>query len=206
MLLGANVLWDLICVNQIRLGKKLPILQKTQLGWIVSGQISLQSKYSNDTLSCKLNTYLTSSTDELNNTLQRFWEIEDLSSNKTLSLEESLCQDHFLKHITRTSKGRFVVDLPFKEPISKLRKSYKIAEKRLYALEAKLQKNIDLKNEYSKFIHEYAQLGHMTKISNSNKNGYYLPHHCVLKDSSSTTKLRVVFDASSKTTYGIFFE
>lgn len=29
-------------------------------------------------------------------------------------------------------------------------------------------------------------------------NGYYLPHHCVMKAASSTTKLRVVFDASAR--------
>ena len=30
-----------------------------------------------------------------------------------------------------------------------------------------------------------------------------MPHHCVLKDASTTTKLRVVFDASAKTTTGL---
>lgn len=32
---------------------------------------------------------------------------------------------------------------------------------------------------------------------------YYLPHHCVLKETSVTTKRRVVYDVSSKTTSGI---
>ena len=32
---------------------------------------------------------------------------------------------------------------------------------------------------------------------------YYLPHHCVFKEDSTTTKLRVVFDGSAKTTNGI---
>ena len=35
------------------------------------------------------------------------------------------------------------------------------------------------------------------------KNSYYLSHPCVFKDSSTTTKLRVVFDGSAKTTSGI---
>jgi len=32
---------------------------------------------------------------------------------------------------------------------------------------------------------------------------YYVPHHFILKDESTTTKFRVVFDASSKTTSGV---
>ena len=31
---------------------------------------------------------------------------------------------------------------------------------------------------------------------------FYLPHHCVFKDDSTTTKLRVVFDGSAKTSTG----
>lgn len=39
--------------------------------------------------------------------------------------------------------------------------------------------------------------------SQNTRPRYYLPHHCVIKERSLTTKLRVMFDASSKPTTGI---
>ncbi|XP_075150831.1 uncharacterized protein LOC142224938 [Haematobia irritans] len=44
----------------------------------------------------------------------------------------------------------------------------------------------------------------MTKVNIDNVTGakYFIPHHCVLRPERSTTKLRVVFDASTKTSSG----
>ena len=49
-------------------------------------------------------------------------------------------------------------------------------------------------------IKEYEELGQMVKQGPQNliKNSYFLPHHGVLRDSSTTAKLRVVFDGSSR--------
>lgn len=49
-------------------------------------------------------------------------------------------------------------------------------------------------------------MGHMRKVTTQEelfKKGYYLPHHPVLKSSSLTTKTRVVFDGSARTTSGL---
>ncbi|GFS49707.1 DUF1758 domain-containing protein [Trichonephila inaurata madagascariensis] len=54
-------------------------------------------------------------------------------------------------------------------------------------------------------MEEYLTLGHMELVPKNDyakKEAYYLPHHAVLRDSSTTTKLRVVFDASAKSTTG----
>lgn len=59
------------------------------------------------------------------------------------------------------------------------------------------------KEDYSAFLEEYQQLGHMEKITqSSNTMSYYIPNHLVFKPSSTTTKMRVVFDASCKTDSG----
>jgi hypothetical protein len=46
--------------------------------------------------------------------------------------------------------------------------------------------------------------GHMVEVDpNEKDDGYYLPHHGVKKVSSTTTKLRPVFNASSKSETGL---
>lgn len=47
ILLGGGIFWDLLCVGQIKLGRSLPVLQKTKLGWIVAGNIPTTSDRSN---------------------------------------------------------------------------------------------------------------------------------------------------------------
>ncbi|GFT97533.1 integrase catalytic domain-containing protein [Trichonephila clavipes] len=52
-------------------------------------------------------------------------------------------------------------------------------------------------------MEEYQNLGHMTPLASDVKSPhYFLPHHGVINDNSSRTKLRVVFDGSFKSTNG----
>ena len=47
-------------------------------------------------------------------------------------------------------------------------------------------------------MREYEALGHMVKVNDESAAGaYYFPHHGVLRESSTTTKLRTVFDGTS---------
>ncbi|GFU73503.1 DUF1758 domain-containing protein [Trichonephila clavipes] len=77
------------------------------------------------------------------------------------------------------------------------------ALKRFYYLERKLHSNNQLKEQYTEFMEEYQNLGHRTPLASDVKSPhYFLPHHGVINDNSSTTKLRVVFDGSFKSTNG----
>ena len=57
-----------------------------------------------------------------------------------------------------------------------------------------------MKEKYSEFIQEYLDLGHMSAVRDRGRkhHGFFLPHHAVIKEDSLTTKIRVVFDDSAK--------
>ena len=73
----------------------------------------------------------------------------------------------------------------------------------MISMEKKFKINPDLKTEYTSFLDEYVALGHISEVPPNAPIKYYIPHHAVHKADSTTTKLRVVFNASAKTTSGI---
>ncbi|XP_011684966.1 PREDICTED: uncharacterized protein LOC105448210 [Wasmannia auropunctata] len=80
------------------------------------------------------------------------------------------------------------------------------ALKRLKAVERKLRKQPQLRQDYYAFMSEYLELNHMKEVLPEEMQlelVYYLPHHAVIKEDSDTTKIRVVFDASCKSSTGI---
>lgn len=202
ILLGANIFWELLCIGQHSLGKDKPILQNTKLGWVLGGTFN-----ENNTPLKKSLAYISAVTEgALDKQLEKFWELEECDNKyNKYSEDERFCEQHFSETTRRLNTGRFVVNIPFKENVIELGESREYALKRLYSLERRLNKNIQLKKDYVKFLEEYENLGHMTKISEKSVTvpHYYLPHHAVFKETSTTTKLRVVFDGSAKTSSGI---
>ncbi|XP_017797012.1 PREDICTED: uncharacterized protein LOC108578234 [Habropoda laboriosa] len=197
-LLGEYLFYKLIRSGQIRLKNETAILQETQLGWVFSGEVG--DKGANNS---SIKGFLT--TTNLDTQLAKFWELEEQPSAKSISPEDEQCENLFRESTQRNPNGRYIVRLPFNEKKDKLGDSYKVALKRFYCLERKLEQNSELREQYNAFIEEYERLNHMTNISDTvnSQQGYYLPHHAVIKASSLTTKIRVVFDGSAKTSSGL---
>ena len=170
-------------------------MQKTRFGWVIGESPPAQS----GTHSFHITTA------DLQTDFARFWEIDEGPSTIHLSESELQCEEHFRNHVRRNKEGRYIVALPFNEKLSTLGTSKSVAMSRLAALSRRFQRDKHFEAAYNTVIQEYLDLGHMTKITHNrpSNNGYYLPHHGVIKESSNTTKLRVVFDGSAISTTGI---
>ncbi|XP_026746090.1 uncharacterized protein LOC113507432 [Trichoplusia ni] len=204
ILVGAEVFWNVLGSNRIDLGKNLPKLCETKLGWLVSGSISHQSS----SISHASNNLCHHS--HVTPDLTQFWELDTISSKHSHSLEERMCEQLFAQTTVRNDDGAFVVKMPLKGDPSSLGQSYVNARNRFLSLEKLFKRDPSFQTKYYNFMLEYERLGHMTldadrtsSVESQSVTNYFIPHHGVIRNSSTTTQLRVVFDASAPTSTGV---
>ena len=82
--------------------------------------------------------------------------------------------------------------------------NYNLSRTRLSSTVNKQHKNPDLLKEYTRIMTEQENLGIIEEINSEEESEvllsktYYMLHHAVVRDDKETTKVRVVYDASSK--------
>ncbi|XP_063924727.1 uncharacterized protein LOC135138680 [Zophobas morio] len=203
LLIGAGLFWNLLCIGQLSSPGSGLIFQKTHLGFIVGGPLGTINLPTNFT-TCNIS--ISGPDPGLEIQARKIWELEkpvitaDYDKNAS-NEDETLCETHFRETVQRDHDGRFIVRLPIKNNKINIGNSRNAALKRFFSLERNLIKNPHVKTNYVDFMLEYQNLNHMEYLSQppNDNNCVYLPHHAVQKESSTTTKLRVVFDASAKT-------
>ncbi|GFW03681.1 integrase catalytic domain-containing protein [Trichonephila clavipes] len=204
----SNVNTTVVKCNQVKSGVKpdgvkgtpimgpkgTPSALPTKLGHLLSGTINTQYN-KNSSLIC--HTLL-----NMDHSLKQFWELEPVPKDIPSKDENELCESIFVNSHIRNADGRYILKLPFRDD-SSIGDSKEGALKRFCSLERKLHSNNQLKEQCTEFMEEYQNLGHMTPLTSDVKHPhYFLPHHGVINDNISTTKLRVVFDGSFKSTNG----
>ncbi|XP_003369516.1 conserved hypothetical protein [Trichinella spiralis] len=96
--------------------------------------------------------------------------------------------------------GRYTVKLPWKPGFLNLPNNYAHALQRLLKTEASLLKEPIKSEMYSKTLREYITDGIIERVENVHGDEgrtWYLPHHMVFKTDQTSTKGRIVFDASA---------
>jgi len=133
-----------------------------------------------------------------------FWEQgREPAAVNTLTLEERKCEEIFAR-THHHADGRYVVRLPFARiPDPVINESRKPAQRMLLAMEKKCAQDLDFGDLYRQFMGNYENLGHMELVSAPAASiKCYLPHHGVLHESTTSTKLRVVFNESQRISTG----
>ncbi|GFV90154.1 DUF1758 domain-containing protein [Trichonephila clavipes] len=172
ILIGSELFFEILNPEQYYLQEGNVILQNTKFGYLVTGTLPQSQQQAN----CLI------SEPSLDITVKKFFELESLpddSKEITKSEEEIYREEHFVSTYKRDKTGRFIVRLPIKE-------------------------NAETLLGYSKENAIKRLNGHMEEIKNEtlDKINYYIPPHSVYKPEKTSTPLRVVFDASAKTTSG----
>lgn len=200
LLLGVDLFVETLLHGRRQGPPGTPRALETEFGWVLAGATN------GDPPASKLVSHHVAllSGDDL---LRRFWEVEESPlEGPVLSVEEKAVLQHFKSNHSRTADGRFVVPLPRKTDTKHLGESRSQAVRRFLTMERSLHS----RNQFAEFasvVTEYFALGHAERIpvvdmQKPVSQTFYMPMHAVRKETSSTTKVRVVFDASAKSSTG----
>jgi hypothetical protein len=135
--------------------------------------------------------------------IKHFWEMEDIAEEDDLSQEDQHCIKHYQENTKRTAAGRYEVRIPmipqFQEQLGETRTR---AVAQFKNMERKMQKQEKLAEAYKTFMDEYRDLGHMKPATKNSEIESFLPHHIIERAESATSKYRVVYNASIKSSTG----
>ncbi|XP_064462619.1 uncharacterized protein LOC135373328 [Ornithodoros turicata] len=201
LLVGSDELWRLLTgdVKRDKQDDRLVAID-TVFGWTFQGPSRLSSECTerSTTAVCVLRMGCTA---EEQDVIKNFWELDSIGIRDevmTNTEHDQLVLDEFKRNI-KMLDGRYEVALPWKSLKGELGSNLEVAEKRLQGLVKRLAHS-DAIQQYDEVIRNYLTNGHAEVVTtNCAKPGriHYMPHRAVVRNESSTTKVRVVFDASS---------
>lgn len=194
LLFGVDI-YGLIIKDGVRKGLvHEPVAQNSHLGWLVLGATA-----ESDSVNVKINSI------SIQNELKKFWENEEVLVKPIMTEEQVKCVEHFNKTHTRLPDGSFMVSIPFNmNPLDPnfLGESKRMALCRLFQIEKRFKRDPLYKKRYHEEVNGYLERNHMSQCKLNTTDGYFLPHHAVVRESSTTTKQRTVYDASAKSLNG----
>ena len=188
-----------------------PVAQPTVFGWTLSGPVpGITTSSSSAAAYCQMPTIQTDPIPPLEPTLESLLnailhEDEGPKAEEVIKPEDEV-ETHYLNTLSYSAEEqRYEVTLPKKHIIRTL------GESRPQAVARFIQTD---RAAYKKGIHEslqegiksYITLGHAEAVPPEDKPpalAFWLPMHAVMKESSTSTKLRVVFDGSAATSSGL---
>lgn len=191
--------WTLVTGRVLR-NQDGPTAIHTRLGWILSGPIDVMDQTDTFVNLISSHTLLSSTTQELESQtdldagLKKSWDLESMGIFK----EEPSVYEVFKQRITFKDQC-YVVNLPWKETHPGLPTNFELCQWRLQGLLRRLRQDPELLVEYHKIIQDQLKKGIVEVAPPTKKEKeHYLPHHPVIRRDKATSKVRIVYDASTR--------
>ncbi|XP_055326288.1 uncharacterized protein LOC129580119 [Sitodiplosis mosellana] len=196
LLLGVVEYTKILKAGLIKSHDEAPVAQNSELGWLIMGAVGRVAKRVNVNIASLVSNV------ELDKKLAEYFADNDvLEDEEEMSAEEQFCENFYQETTSRNENGVFTVKMPFKDGEPVLGESKKCALATLFSMEKRFAKAPNMKKLYVDSMNEAIESGHMERVEIEPKNAHFIPHHAVMKD-STTTKLRIVHNASQKTSNG----
>ncbi|MCP4486384.1 MAG: DDE-type integrase/transposase/recombinase, partial [Gammaproteobacteria bacterium] len=191
VLIGQNYFWELIN-NESK--QRLPsglFLIPSKLGLLLGGQ------------GCETNGHVhshvvLSSEENVEAQLEKFWSLESIGIKDDPKMRDDDIALAKFNASVQFENERYEVQWPWKDDQLEMPDNYPLAMGRFKSLISRLQKDPDLLEKYDAVIQDQKAKG-VIEVAPSQPEGklFYLPHHAVITP-GRTTKVRVVYDASAK--------
>ena len=205
LLVGADYLWEFQKGRTVRGEAEEPVAVETELGWVLSGPLKKRDHLENSQTSSQdvsVNFVGHDSVDldkaSLDLEISRLWDLESLG----IKSQGDEVHESFENEIEFVG-GRYSVKLPWKQGHDPLPNNYDNSLSRMKGQLRKLKREPDILTEYDSIIKDQLAAGVIEKVAEleeASDKVHYLPHHAVIRRDAETTKLRIVYDASSKAT------
>ena len=210
ILIGLYWYWPLI--RDQKIGSGGLVAQETVFGWILSGSYSptdgQKVRQVGSVGQTQKSQVLFCQTELSDGLIRNMWDLDTIGISPSEESAKSKVLEDFEGEV-RFENGRYTVRLPWKDEETKttLVENRVIAERRLQGLIKRLEKDPSLKTRYNDVIADLEERGIVEEVPTEEMvtkfPTFYLPHHPVVKESSRSTKVRPVFDASCKGVNGI---
>ena len=196
ILIGIDHYWNLMLPQTYRVDRL--IAQNSCFGYILCGTLSSLDgrNFSSTQLLC-----VNHITDDH---IKEFWSLESqgISGDEVKRVDDKVWRN-FSENVAYTEEKRYEVSLPWKNYVCKgdLVNNVNLATKRLMTMHRKFANDPDFLTKYYDIFCKYELEDQIEQVPNheldTDRPIYYMPHRPVVKESSSSTRIRPVFDASA---------
>ena len=169
-----------------------PVAVDTCLGWVISGPLKGSSE--NEPAKVNFVSHGVNDVSDINFNVNKLWDLETLGVKESDDVHEALLDK------IKFNGTKYSVKLPWKQGHGHLPTNYSNSLARMKGQIKRLGNEPELLGEYDAIIKDQLESGITERVSEleTKKKVHYLPHQAVIRRDANTTKLHIVYDASSK--------